>query len=257
MLDFFKSIPGTVKSWREDRDYLLPIVAGLSATLVVISALTKQRPSDLLSTAAQSFGITPIADWFDEDAPPILAAADPIMQKGLLWTALCLFAWMTFVPLVQGMKLPWELFGYVPLRLLDAPVASTIWILLLIAAQQGDITDTLVEWGAVALDAVPWALGMLVVGVIIYFVGSRYSLGWLVITPLAWGWSLGRRVAWCLVCAVIAVIGAAVSLPLSLLGWMCALETQHARNVRAKVEAERDVKPSGAISTLRPRSQTS
>lgn len=143
-----------------------------------------------------------------------------------------------------------QMFGYEPLRLLGSPAASTTWVLLLVAAQQGDITSTLQRWEHAAVSVAAWTIGGLIAaGVLYLIITSRYALDELVnlvcwpVAVVAYRVGLG-------VCAtVFAIVLAAVSLPLSVISWMSGLESDHSRKARYQIErerAERTPQPTGA-----------
>lgn len=141
MLGAIKAIPETIKNWRDNRDLLYQLVTALSAALVVTAIASARRPSDSLASVAHGLGATPVANWFGTNAPPVLAVSIPSVQSIALSAVLLLLAGMVAVPFWGG-RHDSQMFGYEPFRLIGSPAASTIWILLLIATQQGDIAST-------------------------------------------------------------------------------------------------------------------
>ncbi|MFV0452030.1 MAG: hypothetical protein ACK5LS_07275, partial [Propioniciclava sp.] len=84
-----------------------------------------------------------------------------------------------------------QMFGYEPLRLLGSPAASTAWVLLLIAAQQGDITSTLQRWEHVAVSVAAWTIGGLLAAGVLGLIANRYRFGELVEVAVLAGGSRG------------------------------------------------------------------
>lgn len=249
MLGAIKAIPETIKNWRDNRDLLYQLVTGISAALVVIALASGKRPSDSLATVAHWLGVTPVANWFSTNAPPMLAESSPTVQSIALSAVQLLVAGMVIVPLWRSRHDDNQMFGYKPFRLLGSPAASTTWVLLLVAAQQGDITSTLQRWEQAAVSVAAWTIGGLLAAAVLYLITSRYGLDELVklvcwpVAVVAYRVGLG-------VCAtVFAIVLAAVSLPLSVISWISGLESDHSRKARYQIErerAERTPQPTGA-----------
>lgn len=244
-----KAIPETIKNWRDNRDVLYQAVTGLSAVLVVAAGATGTRPSDSVAVAAQSVGAEPVAGWLTTNAPPLLAATVPSVQAAALSVVLILLAGMVIVPLWRSRHDDSHMFGYEQLRLIGSPAAATIWLLLLVAAQQGDITPTLHRWEQTALSVGVWTISALIIAGALYLVANRYGFGELA-KLLLWPVTLVvYRIAVGVCAALFAVVLAAVSLPLSIISWMSGLESDHSRKARYEIErerAERAPQPTGA-----------
>ena len=249
ILEAIKSIPEIIKNWRDNRDLLYQVMAGISAALVTVAVETGTRPSDSLAAVARSLGAEPIADWLGTNAPPVLAVSLPLVQSMALSAVLVLLAAMVFVPLWRSRHHDNQRFGYEPLRLLGSPAAATIWVLLLIAAQQGPLAPMLQRWEGVALSAVSWTIGGLLFAGLLYLVANRYGFGELV-RLLFWPMTVMiYRVFFAAVAAVFAIVLAAISLPLSIVSWVGALEPDHERRRREEIEweeVERAPQPAGA-----------
>ena len=249
MLGAIKAIPETIKNWRDNRDLLYQLVTGISATLVVTALVDGKRPSDSLAAVAHGLGITPVANWLSTIAPPVLAESSPTVQSVALSAFLLLMAGMVIVPLWRCRHDDNQMFGYEPFRLLGSPAASTTWILLLIAAQQGDITSTLQRWEHTAVSMAAWMIAGLIVSGVLYLIANRYGFGELVkllFLPVA---VVAYRVGFGLCATILAIALAAISLPLSIISWMSELESDHSRKARYEIErerAERAPQPTGA-----------
>lgn len=256
MLGAIRAIPETIKNWRENRVMLYQLVTGISAALVVTALAGGNRPSDSLAAVAHGLGITPVANWFSTNAPPVLAGSSPTVQAVALSAVLLLVAGMVIVPLWLGRHDDNETFSYEPLRLIGSPAASTIWILLLIAAQQGDIISTLQRWAGTAVAAAGWTIAGLLVFGVLHLIANRHGLDELtkmLFWPVA---AVAYRGGYGLCATILAIALAAISLPLSMIGWMSALESDHSRKARsemARVRAEGATQPSGAVAVpIRP-----
>jgi hypothetical protein len=237
MLGAIKAIPETIKNWRDNRDLLYQLVTALSAALVVTAIASARRPSDSLASVAHGLGATPVANWFGTNAPPVLAVSIPSVQSIALSAVLLLLAGMVAVPFWGG-RHDSQMFGYEPFRLIGSPAASTIWILLLIATQQGDIASTLQRWEHTALSVGAWTIGGLLATGVLCLIVNRSGFGELL--KLLFGsvavfvYRIGLRVC----AALFAIALAAISLPLSIISWMSAPESDHARNLRHEIEME-------------------
>lgn len=249
MLGAIKAIPETIKNWRDNRDLLYQLATGISAAIVIAALAGGKRPSDSLATVAHWLGVTPVANWFSTNAPPALAESSSAVQTVALSAVLLLVVCMVLVPLWRGRHDDNQMFGYEPFRLLGSPAASTIWILLLVAAQQGDIPSALQRWEHTALSVAKWTfIGLLALGVL-YLIANRYGFGEpvkLLLWPVA---VVVYRVGFGLCATIFAIALAAVSLPLSIISWMSALESDPSRKARYEMErerAERAPQPIGA-----------
>lgn len=175
MFGAIKALPEMIKNWLDHRDLLYQLVAGFSAALVVISVAAGIRPSDSLTAVAHGLGLTPVAGWFSTNAPPVLAVSVPLVQSIALSGVLVFLAKMVFVPLWYSRDDDNQMFAYEPLRLLGAPAAATIWVLLLIAAQQSNITPVLQQWEHLALWGGAWTMGALIATSLLYIAASHYG----------------------------------------------------------------------------------
>ncbi|MEI3846586.1 MULTISPECIES: hypothetical protein [unclassified Microbacterium] len=250
MLGAIKAIPETIKNWRDNRGLLYQLVTGISAALVLTALVGGKRPSDALATVAHGLGVSPVANWFSTNAPPVLAESSPTVQSIALSVVLLLVAGMVIVPLWRTRHDDNQMFGYEPLRLLGSPAASTTWVLLLIAAQQGDITSTLQRWEHTAASVAAWTIGGLLGAGVLYLLANRYGFGELVkflFWPVA---VVVFRVGFGVCATIFAIALAAISLPLSIISWMSGLESDHSRKARYEIErerAERAPQPTGAV----------
>jgi hypothetical protein len=239
MFGAIKEIPETIKSWSENREQLYNVIASVAAALVVTAFLTGARPSESLAVVARGIGLSPVADWLTTTAPPFLAARVETVNDGFLVAALLLFAVMVVVPLLRGWRDDNDRFAYELLPLLGAPSAGTTWLLLLVAAQYGDIARPLHAWAEAASAVVGWTLGGLVVAGVLYLVAARYGWGGLARFLLRPPAVIAYRVFTGIGFAGFAVILAAVSIPLSIMSWFLGLESDRHRRIRAEIEQER------------------
>ena len=249
MLGAIKAIPEMIKNWRDNRDLLYQLVTGVSAAIVVTALVGGKRPSDSVAAVAHWLGVTPVANWFSTNAPPTLAESSPAVQTVALSAVLLLVVCMVIVPLWRGRHDDNQMFGYEPFRLLGSPAASTIWILLLVSAQQGDITPALQLWKHTAWSVAAWTITGLLVSGLLYLIANRYGFGELVKPLFSLVAVVAYRVGFGLCATISAIFLAAISLPLSIISWMSALESDHSRNTRHEMErerAERAPQPTGA-----------
>lgn len=249
MLGAIKAIPEMIKDWRDNRDVLYQFVTGISAALVVTALADGKRPSDSIAAVAHGIGLDHVANWFSTNAPPILATSSPEVQSIAMSAVLVLVVGMVIVPLWRGRHDDNQMFGYEPLRLLGSPAASTIWVLLLIAAQQGDITLTLQRWEYAVVSVAAWTIGGVLGAGVLSLLAIRLGFGELA-KLLFWPVAVVVYRAGFGVCATIfAIVLAVISLPLSIISWMSALESDHSRKARYAIEQERSERapqPTGA-----------
>lgn len=239
MLGAIKEIPEAIKSWSENREQLYNVVASVAAALVMTAFLTGMRPSESLAVVARGVGLTPVADWLLSSAPPFLAERVVIVNHIALVVAMLLFAVMVLVPLLRGRRDDNRMFAYEFLPLIGAPSAGTIWVLLLVAAQYGDIASPLQAWAETASNLGVWTLGGLVLGGILYLLAARHGWGdlarFLLRPPAVVAYRSFTGVGF----ACLAVVFAAISVPISIASWFSALESDRRRKIRAKIEEER------------------
>lgn len=141
------------------------------------------------------------------------------------------------------------MFPYGHFRLIGAPSASTVWVLLAFTAQYGDIVSPLQGWANTALIVFIWMVGGLVAGILVYLVASRYGcedLARFLLWPLA-VLAFRAYVGACSAC--FAVLMAAIGVPLGIIAWFASLESDSSRKRHAELERERvdrEPQPTGA-----------
>lgn len=225
-----QSIPKTIRAWQDNRESLLHLATGVSAALVVVAITADQKPSDSLAAVAHGVGATPVAKWLGPDAPPALAAGSPTVHYYALLAALLLFIAMVVVPLWRTLLNNLE-FGTEQLRLFLSPAASTVWFLLLVAAQQGDLGPTLQHWETMTLRAAFWTIGGLLIMGLLYLTASHYLfrglLKWLALPPAVLALQIGIGI----IAAIGAILFAGASLPLSIIIRMSAMQPSQTRDV--------------------------
>lgn len=258
MLGAIKAVPETIKSWRENREQLYNAAGCIAAALVLISMATGSRPLDSLAVLTRGIGIPTVADWLTVSAPPFVSAHVSIVNTVALSFAIILFIGMIAVPLLRGRHDDSQVFGYELLPLIGSPAAATIWVLLSVAAQHGDVTATITRWRDSATTIGIWALIALVFGGVLYLVASRCWLGDLIGALLRFLANIAYRLIFGLGFASFAVLLAAIALPLSIISWMTGLEADHGRKIRADIareRAEREPQPTGAVPLRMERSR--
>ena len=252
MFAAFQGFPDAIKKWRDNRDLLYQVVTALSAALVVAAVATGERPSSVVATVAHAMGASAVADWLRTSAPSILDA-NAAAKVVALSAVLVLLLWMVIVPLVRSRHDDRWTFGYEQLRLLGSPAAATIWILLVVAAQQGGIAPVLQRWTDATLQVATWTIVALLAGGVVFLLARRSGLEELARMLLRPPAVLFYRITFGIFAALFAVILAAVSLPLSVFSWASSLEPDHTRKRRAGVESERAIQseqPTGARPAL-------
>lgn len=254
MLGVIKELPETIKNWRENREQAYNVVASIAAALVVTAFLTGSRPSDSIGAVARGLGLSHLADWFTSAAPPFMSSSLDAVNDTFLAAALLLFAGMVIVPLLRGRHDDNQTFSYELLSLVGAPSAATVWTLLMIAAQHGDISTPLHTWADRAWAAAAWTVGALVVVGALYLVAKRFGLGNLAGVLLWPSVVLVYRLFVGISIAALAVVFSAVSLPMSVGSWFTGMESDHRRKVRAELEQNRLEREPVASGAAIPRS---
>lgn len=152
------------------------------------------------------------------------------MHYYALLAALLLFIAMVVVPLWRTLLNNLE-FGTEQLRLFLSPAASTVWFLLLVAAQQGDLGPTLQHWETMTLRAAFWTIGGLLIMGLLYLTASHYLfrglLKWLALPPAVLALQIGIGI----IAAIGAILFAGASLPLSIIIRMSAMQPSQTRDV--------------------------
>lgn len=252
MWEAFKTLPETVKGWQDNRQQLYSVAVSLVAALVIAAATTGNRPSDFLAMMARGLGLTPVAGWFGPEAPPFLAQRVNWLHSGMLSAALLLLAVMVIVPLRRSWRDDNDIFPLECFRLVGSPAAGTVWVLLLVAAQQGDILPALQGWNERIVVGSIWVVGGLIGGGTFYFLARRSWLGALLRPMLILPAVVVYRLFIGFAMALLAIALAAVMFPLSIVAWMCALEADDRRNARSETERNRIAQapePTGAVMT--------
>ena len=237
MLSAIKEIPGTIKSWRDNRESIYNLVATIAAALVVAAVATGTRPSDALAAVARHIQLTPVAEWLTG----LSLANDPAPAvNGIMLTALLvLLAWMVVIPLVRSRHDDNQMFAYEPLRLVGAPAAATVWLLLFVAAQYGDIAAPLRSWAHTAFAAARWVLGGLAAAGVLYLLARRYGMDDLA-RLLLWPPAVVVYRVYVGICFTgVAVVVAAVGIPVGIISWFAGLESDRSRKIRDDIERER------------------
>ncbi len=249
MFGVIKAVPEAIKTWTENREQLYNLTGCAAAALVVVSLMNGNRPLESIAAIARGFGLSPIADWLTVSAPPIVASRVDAVNAVAVFLVMLLLIGMVVIPVWRGRRDDDALFGYEMLPLIGSPAAASVWVLLAVAAQHGQLGPVLLRWGSAGVQVGMWTLiGFALVGGL-YLIASRYGFGdliGLVLLPLG-------MVAYRLLCGILfaffAVFLAAVALPFAVFGWMSGLEGDHSRRIRADIareRSERERQPSGA-----------
>ena len=219
MFNPLKEISESIKGWNEHREQLYFLLTCLSAVLVVTKCATGRRPSDTLAFAAHGIGIDPVAKWLGASAPPAIAAENSIVADASLSAIPIAMTLLVFVPLIQTFGGKFEEFAQKAFDTSTGRTAATIWILLGIAAQYGDIGSALEHWLEKLSAIANWTfLALVFVGVIyvIAMIIDRLRLAnFLFVTPL----NYAARIAVGFLISLAATLFAAVSVPLSIIFW--------------------------------------
>ncbi len=218
-----KAVADAIKTWRESGDRLYQLVAGVVAPLVVVAAATGARPSEAVAALARSLGLSSLAAALTRDAPPYLAATSPRVSAAAMSAVLVLFAMMVIVPLWRGRRAEGVDFFEYQLRLVGSRVACTAWLLMLAAAQSGDIRPVLVGWWDAVGNLTNGAMVVACIVVALALLAYRADYPYLQVALLFPGHLL-LRVCSGAVTAVGAVVLAGASLPVALVAWLVALE---------------------------------
>lgn len=234
MFNPLKEIPEGIKNWKENRDQLYYLLACVSAILVVAQYLAGARPSDSLSWAAQGIGADPIAKWLGPSAPPAIAASNTALADFLMSAVIVILVGMVVFPFFRTFGKDMDDFFYEVLKVAEAPATATIWVLLAVAAQYGSITPRLAQWVELGSAIVTWVLFSLVLVGAIYVLALIFDREPLARYFIAKPLNYAFRVALGSMVTIIAVLVAAVSVPLSIIFWMIGLTSDRHRKVVAR-----------------------
>ncbi|MFJ4166858.1 hypothetical protein ACIPY5_15005 [Microbacterium sp. NPDC089698] len=216
-----------LKKLREEGDLVMMACASIAAILVVTAIDKGERPSALLGGFAQFIGLAAVARWMTVDAPAFLAAKSHELQ------VVCLLVAVLWVGITAAIVLGR---GWVAGKFADeaghffgSRGAATVWILLLIACQQGPIFGVASSWWGLIARASGIAIAVAAGGGILHLVLRRFGLEgitrWLIFQPLR----ALVRCAWSVFLMVSMVVLTAAFVPLALVGWFFAAQRQRPR----------------------------
>lgn len=231
-MNVVSAITSLAKDWPERRGPVLSSAAGIAAALVVVAFVDGPRPLQSLAVVTDGLGIAPVSRWLDAVAPEASTTAGSTAARIAILLALGVLAVAVLRVLWSERSAMPELFDVGCRRLIEAPAAATFWLLLAVAVQSGDTTQV----GAILKFA-----GALVVAVII--AGLALSLA-LPIVALRYedrdaaasrfltsaDWS--HRVALGVSMIALAVVWSSIWLPVAILSWMSAAESDKSRAAR-------------------------
>jgi hypothetical protein len=125
---------------------------------------------------------------------------------------------------------------------------------LVVAAQQGDISPTLQEWERNARLVATWTFAAALVTGVLYLVARRQGFADLLAPLIRSATTVVYRICFGVFATFLAVALTAFSLPLSIIGWAFALESDRSRAHREESEsaaAERSVASGAPVTPLR------
>lgn len=236
-----------IRSWRENGDQLYQLAGSATALLVVTAIACGRRPTEVLASIAGSVGAEHVARWLTTDAIPVLATTNPGVSSVVMTMVVLVSVIMVFTPLWRDHRTGLREFDH-PVRLIGSRSACTVWGLLLVAAQAGDIRSVLAGWVEVLWNVGVWTAGIVLAGAVLHEVSDRWWVGTLA-RPLLSG--LGSVLRWVTVgvaAAFTAIVFVALSLPLAIVRWLIALEPEMRHGDRATSEPEPPM-PTGAVMT--------
>ena len=235
MFGTIKSAVELIEKWPTVGDRLY-FVAGSLASLVAIVAIAEdERPSELMGELSDAIGVRPVARWLGTDAPPFLASQSLAVQEACLSGVSAFVAIMIVGTVTRAPFYPDPIYD-VP-RLVGSRATATTWILILVAAQQGSVRPVLDGLRHVAAQAVWWCIGTALVVGLLAFILHRFRLADVLAPLLGPIAGFGRAVASAVVIAFAAVAIVPLYVPLRVLFWLCALESQPRR--AARIETDR------------------
>lgn len=251
MLDALKSVPGLIRDWRSQGDGLYQGIGCFAGWLVVAVHEQHQRPSDILAQVMAVAGVTPAVRWLQSGLPPFLVRVDVPTGRFLTTAIAFSLLLMVVVPLLDARRDEIEVLGAAR-GLLGCRAAATVWILLVLVAQIGflsDALDQLTDWG-LALFATLCVAG---VAALCCWLSIRNSGIAGAFDPV---WAALREIALGLANALLMTAVAllfTVAMPvISVAGWLLATEADSHRHVqeerrRRDLERFRRNLPQGAL----------
>lgn len=229
MWELIKSGPDILKSWREHGTELYRFLAGFAAILVVTACFTGLRPSDVLVEFARFLGLAPVAQWVTEDAPPFVTTSSPAVRMVAL-VAVSLVVISTFVVPVLRLDgwgprdLRWQMNS-----VLGSRSTSTVWVLLLVAKQQGEIGSFLDGWCQVSGTVSLTLVGIGMVGLLVTAIAEACHRERVVAFLMDHPWTFYSRTCAGFFATHCAVLIAAIWPVASLAGWFGAVTNDRYR----------------------------
>ena len=255
-MSIIKIFSDNIITWAKNRDQLYQWVTSIAAALIVASLVVGERPSRILANVFHWLGATSVGNWFDVNAPPIFTDSNPRVQEAILFGILVPFAVMIWTPIRRGLLKEtsllkgWDHLLYELALFLDAPAASTVWILALIATQHATVIPTrqhclkIVLWVQISL------FFAIVIGATLHLIRSRTARD----SPLQTGGNGIKSAVFpsFVICMFpfFSIALAGIAVPVSIIRWGCAAESDGTRRVRKEMEKlrlDREPLPSGAV----------
>lgn len=247
MLGEVKTALEVAEKLRTSGERIYYFAAAVASLLTVTTVYAQQRPSEVIARMLRFVGADVVARWFDEQAPPFIAGASVAVQEAVISGMVVTVVVMVAGPLCQGFGDREEIADHA-LSLVGAPITSTCWLLLAVAAQQGPITAFVQHAASAARSVVGW--GVLVLGVLggLYLLAGRFGLREILGMLLVPLWRLATCIGTVLGVVILAIAFVPAHLPLAALGSMWSLKTGAHRRAEDRARAELEAaSPTGAV----------
>lgn len=218
--------------WRKAGDLPYQAVAGIGAMLAVVSIGTARRPSDIVVQSLDLISVGLFSRSFVLVAPPLVAGRSELVQEICLLIAATTYTamvGMTFALRDRATDIETVADG-----MFNCRAASTFWLAVAVAAQQGPI----VEQAKSAGRMIGYSVGMFLA--VWVFIGLLYC-------AVRW---LGRASATTFVVeriarpvvhfslivfmALVAIAVVPLKVPFAVAGWLCQFESETRREERER-----------------------
>lgn len=228
-----KSAVEFIEKWRIGGDLPYQMLASAASILVVVSVHIGRRPSELLAELFGLLGVGLLERGLGVDSPPVLAVQSPVVQQRAMTAAFLIVIVMVLVPLWRGREDPRSTSDEA-IGLVGSRSAATVWLVVLVAVQQGPVVAYIEGTHAALIGVAKWSIAVLALVVLLAWTVHRIGLGELLWLPGAVVGRLMWRVLGASGGALAAVLFVLLYLPMTVLAWTLEMESDSRRRARAE-----------------------
>ncbi|WP_426977401.1 hypothetical protein ACQCSU_21375 [Pseudarthrobacter sp. O4] len=251
MIDFIRSWMELGKGWRSKADAPYQVTASVLAVLTIAAIAADKTPAAIVSVLFAATGWRSGSEWLITSAPPFLEFHDQGLSHAAAYAFFFAVGILWVLPVIRNRLDVVDTF-YDSARLVWSRAAASCWLILLFAAQTGNVQVFLgrivSETGTTVASVLGWALGAVAV---VWLFGLRFaflaSLGSLLAQVLTAGFNAGANVG-------LTILAVPVSVPWAVCSWLFTTESQasiEAEEESARIRPENSLVASGAIPITR------